>query len=138
VLLNHKVISLVSVRIPVWRHVFEPTKQDAEAGLVTVENGTAFSANVVIGADGIRSDMRSFFPDAITPQPYGESIYRMLLHAKDMPADHPILVDGKISKTIHLVKGPNRKIIAYPCRNGELMNLAAYVRKSMFFPVFSL
>jgi salicylate hydroxylase len=103
--------------------------QDAEAGVVTAENGSRFSADVVIGADGIRSSVRSFVVDGITPKPSGESAYRMLIHAKDLPINHPLLVNGKVSTTMHMVKGPERKIVAYPIRNGELLNLIALVRE---------
>jgi salicylate hydroxylase len=103
--------------------------QDAEAGTVTVENGTTFSADVVIGADGIRSNMRPFVVESDSPKPSGESGYRMLINAKDLPADHPLVVDGKVANNLHIVKGPNRKIVAYPIRGCELLNLVAYVRE---------
>jgi hypothetical protein len=88
---------------------------------------------VIIGADGIRSNIRVIVTGTeLTPQPSGESLYRLLVHAKDLPIKHPLLVDGKIAKTMHMVKGPQRKIIAYPIRNGDILNLAAYVREFIF------
>jgi hypothetical protein len=52
-----------------------------------------------------------------------------LIHAKDLPVDHSILVDGKIAKTMHILQGHERKIVAYPIRGGDLVNIVALVRE---------
>jgi hypothetical protein len=74
--------------------------------------------------------MRSFVTDDVTPIASGESAYRLLVHAKDLPANHPLLIDGKLAKTMHMVKGFERKIVAYPIRDAEILNLLVFVRKS--------
>jgi salicylate hydroxylase len=105
--------------------------QDTEAGRVTTANGTELSADVIIGADGIHSVVRPFVVDRATiAQPVGESAYRFLLHSQDLQAiKSPLLKDGQITPIIHNVIGDQRRIIAYPCRDSEVFNCAALIRK---------
>lgn len=54
----------------------------------------------------------------------------MLIRAEDLQAaNHPVLVNGALSPTLHQVYGPKRKLIMYPIRGGSLLNIAAFVRK---------
>jgi hypothetical protein len=86
---------------------------------------------VVVGADDIRSTIRSFIVgDSVNPQPAGESAYRLLIRKEDLQAiGHGLLDNGGISKTVHMVKGQQRKIIAYPVRGCQLLNIAAFIRE---------
>jgi salicylate hydroxylase len=111
--------------------VSEYVVQDTEAGVVTAENGTSFSADVVIGADGIRSNVRPFVVDCAPPKPSGESAYRLLVDVKDLPHNSPLLVDGKLPRIAHMAKGGQRKIVAYPIRDCTLLNLLAFVRECL-------
>jgi hypothetical protein len=67
--------------------------------------------------------------DSITPQPSGQSAYRLLVHAKGLPVDHSLLVDGEVAKTLRIDHGPQRKIVAYPIRGGDLLILVELVHK---------
>jgi hypothetical protein len=75
--------------------------------------------------------VRPFVVDEeVTPEVSGESAYRFLLRQEDLQAvNHPILEDGKIPPTMHIVVAPLRQIIAYPIRNYTLLNVVAFVRK---------
>lgn len=104
--------------------------QDVGAGQVTTVNGSELSADVIVGADGIRSVVRPFVVDReTTAQPVGESAYRFLLRPQDLQSiNSPLLKDGQIPPIIHNLQGDQRKIIAYPCRGGEVFNCAAFIR----------
>jgi hypothetical protein len=86
---------------------------------------------VIIAADGVRSNARPFIIDEdVTPEPSGESAYRMLIRLEDLQAiNHPLLENGQIPPTLHQVRGPQRKLIAYPIRGGSVLNFIAFVRK---------
>jgi hypothetical protein len=73
--------------------------------------------------------MRPFIlGEHIEPQPSGEAAYRMLLRLEDLQELHPAMLEnGAISRTMHMVKGPQKKIIAYPIRGNTLLNVAAFV-----------
>ena len=105
--------------------------QDPEAGVVTTQDGNGHTADVIIGADGIRSGVRPFVvPGHKGAEPTGESAYRFMLTVEDLRSiNHPLLVDGQIPHQVQLVVGPKRKIIAYPCRGGSVINCVAYVRE---------
>jgi 2-polyprenyl-6-methoxyphenol hydroxylase-like FAD-dependent oxidoreductase len=102
-----------------------------DEGLAVTADGTEYRGDVVIAADGIRSNVRPFIVDEdVWPQPSGESGYRMMLRLEDLQAiNSELLENGAIVPTVHMVKGPERKIIAYPSRGGQLFNCVAYVRK---------
>lgn len=98
---------------------------------MTTTNGFTFKADVVVGADGIRSIVRQFVvKGAVTPQAAGESAYRFLLRPEDLQAiNHPLLKNGKIPPIHHAVLGPQRKLILYPVRSGQVFNCIAFVRE---------
>jgi 2-polyprenyl-6-methoxyphenol hydroxylase-like FAD-dependent oxidoreductase len=116
---------------PILRCVCLNLLQDTEAGRVTTANGSELSADVIVGADGIHSVVRPFVVERESiAQPVGESAYRFLLRPQDLQAiKSPLLKDGQIPPTIHTVIGDQRRIIAYPCRGGEVFNCAALIRK---------
>jgi salicylate hydroxylase len=98
---------------------------------VTVSNGTEFTADVIIGADGVRSNVRPFVVDGdTTAQPTGESGYRYLLRPEDLKAiNHPLMKEDTIPPTINVVIGPQKKLVLYPCRGGQVFNCLAFVRE---------
>lgn len=107
--------------------------------MVTTSNGAKFAADVIVGADGIRSVVRQFVADVhVTPKAAGESAYRFLLRPEELQSiNHPLLKDGRIPPVHHAVLGPQRKLILYPCRSGEVFNCIAFVREPAVFS-FSL
>ncbi|KAH7018030.1 salicylate hydroxylase [Microdochium trichocladiopsis] len=102
---------------------------DPEAGSVTTTTGETITADIVIGADGIRSAIRAHVigeqRDSI---PTGLSAYRLLLKTADLqgldtPAD---LIDFKDPVTTMIV-GPDKRIIMGPGRDGTLFGVVALV-----------
>ncbi|KAJ5650730.1 Monooxygenase FAD-binding [Penicillium longicatenatum] len=91
---------------------------------VTLANGTVVRGDVVIGADGIKSTIRSHLLNdtAIKAIPTGDAAYRIMLPRSVMEADPELkeLIDEP-QATRWL--GPSRHIIAYPVRNHELYNV---------------
>jgi salicylate hydroxylase len=117
---------------------------------VTLEDGTNHFADVVIGkhsillsgarttliislaADGIRSSMRPYIlGSSSTPVQTGETAYRMLISALDLKAiGHPLVDEnGLLPPDVTVVRGPARKVVAYPCRGGHYLNLVCFIRE---------
>ena len=91
---------------------------------VTTAQGLEFEADVVIGADGIRSRVRDcIFPFAgYTPSNTANCAYRATVTAEDMDEDPQIaklLLDPSANAWI----GPGRHVMAYPIRQGAMYNL---------------
>ncbi|KAJ7609687.1 FAD/NAD(P)-binding domain-containing protein [Roridomyces roridus] len=100
---------------------------DPEVGSITLANGNTISADLVIGADGIHSTIRStILGQAVQPLPCGISCFRFLLDAsgvKDIPdlrwyTDDPHLHKGIVWTGFKSF----RMIVIYPVRNRTLIN----------------
>ncbi|KXJ86476.1 hypothetical protein Micbo1qcDRAFT_219530 [Microdochium bolleyi] len=103
---------------------------DPEAGTVTTTDGETLTADIVVGADGIRSAIRQHvIGEQRDSVPTGLSAYRLLLKTADLadlttlPAD---IVDIKDPVTTMIV-GPDKRIIMGPGRDGELYGVVALV-----------
>jgi hypothetical protein len=58
--------------------------------------------------------------------------YRLLVPVEDLiSARHEIVKSGSIEPVVVVVVEPGRKIVAYPCSNGQLLNVASFVCKQM-------
>jgi salicylate hydroxylase len=132
VLLDHKVAKLVCSSVSFDclpdSHI---GPQNADTGVVELFNGETLQGDVVIAADGIRSNVRRFvLGKEVTPEPSGESAYRMLIQVEDLQAvNHLVLEDGNLPATMHVVFAPKRQIVAYPIREGRFLNVVAFVRE---------
>jgi 2-polyprenyl-6-methoxyphenol hydroxylase-like FAD-dependent oxidoreductase len=128
-----KLVRLFDVLYP--RTTLLTQNQYPEDGTVELEDGTRYVGDVVVGADGSKSATRSFIvPDAPAPRACGDAAYRFLIQLEDLKAiNHPLLKDDLIPPTLHMVVGPKRKMIAYPCRNGTALNCVAYLREFTSF-----
>lgn len=82
-----------------------------------LQDGSQPRADVVIGADGIHSAVRSGL-SADRPRYSGHGIYRGLV-----PADRVRSLLGEPRVLLWL--GPGQHCVAYPVRNGELVSVAA-------------
>jgi salicylate hydroxylase len=80
-------------------------------------DGTTETADVVIGADGIRSVVRQLFA-ADRPRFSGQAIYRGLVPASRVPH---LAAEPKVT----LWAGPGRHCVSYPVAGGELVNFVA-------------
>jgi salicylate hydroxylase len=73
-----------------------------------------FEADLVVGADGLRSGLRPLLNGPAPPQFTGQVAWRALVRG---PADHPA--------EARVFMGPGRHLVTYPLRGGTLVNLVA-------------
>nr|GAT50836.1 FAD/NAD(P)-binding domain-containing protein [Mycena chlorophos] len=104
---------------------------DPEAGSITLESGEVVTADLVIGADGIHSTIRtSILGESVTAYTTGLSCFRCPLDASNL-ADHPTLSwlnEGiEAPWNITTVEGSRTSsFVVYFVRNREFLNLVAY------------
>ncbi|KAJ5342927.1 hypothetical protein N7541_012051 [Penicillium brevicompactum] len=98
---------------------------------VRLSDGRSFDGDLLIGADGLHSQVRSrVAPDAPGAYPVGTSCFRWLL-----PTDQLRQHDD----TMKFVQQPgvfidwsseDRRLVAYPCSDNQVFNLCAFVPSS--------
>ncbi len=91
---------------------------------ITTTDGIEFEADVVVGADGIRSKIREcIFPDlAVKPTSISNCAFRATVPVGEMMADPEtaqLMTDVNSNAWI----GPDRHVMAYPIRQGAMYNL---------------
>jgi salicylate hydroxylase len=93
--------------------------QTADGATLTFADGRTASADIVIGADGIRSAVRAslFGPDA--PRFTGHIVWRGLVPSDALPK-------GLIEPDMTAWLGPNGTMVHYYVRRGELVNWIAH------------
>jgi len=77
--------------------------------------------DVLVGADGLWSEVRSQILQDGPPQPTGHLAYRTLAVQSDLPT-------GLRSQDVTVWLGPRMHLVAYPVRAGELLNVVAIVQ----------
>jgi salicylate hydroxylase len=82
-------------------------------------DGSSATADLVVGADGLRSVVRGHVTGTEDAVFSGMSCYRGLVPVGEMPGG------SRFGLTFFL--GPNRHLVVYPVRGGELINFVAYV-----------
>ncbi len=80
---------------------------------VVLEDGEAIDAEVIVGADGVRSGVRVQALGGPAPQVLGETAWRALVPAQGDP------------QTARVWTFPRRHLVAYPVRGGAVLNLVA-------------
>lgn len=103
-------------------HEFDDLEQDTDQVLLKFANGTDATADVVIGADGVRSRVRDRLFGATHPTFTGHVAWRGLVPADALP--EAIKPDSAVSI------GPRRLITRYYIRNRTLINFVAFARMS--------
>lgn len=116
------------------RTAAEVVECSAEAGTVTLGNGTVLRGDIVIGADGIKSVLRTTVlgreEKAI---PTGLSAYRMLIPAEkleslltydELPRDLLRMTDPAATT---MVVGHDKRVIMGPGRGGDILGIVALV-----------
>ncbi|MBT2486473.1 MULTISPECIES: FAD-dependent monooxygenase [unclassified Microbacterium] len=100
----------------------EVVSVDAAAGIAVTLDGRSLSADLVIGADGLRSSLR----DALVgdrPINSGYVAYRGTI---------PIADGGPIANDVVVWMGPGGHLVQYPLRRGELLNNVLVFRSDSF------
>jgi len=103
---------------------------DCETGSVTLQSGEALSANLVVGADGIHSNLRTaVLGKQITPKPTGSSAYRLMMSSERLRQRAP-----RFANTIKpedpftsMMVAHDCRLISGPARNGTLYSVVGLV-----------
>ncbi|NLY78369.1 MAG: FAD-binding protein [Lysinibacillus sp.] len=93
----------------------QTAEQDASSATILLENGDKYTADAVIGADGVKSNIRKLF---IEDEPVNSAYvaYRGTIPIEEVPND--ITRDDVV-----MWIGPNLHLVQYPVRSGKLFNL---------------
>ncbi|KAK4164599.1 hypothetical protein QBC43DRAFT_317837 [Cladorrhinum sp. PSN259] len=98
---------------------------DTENATVTLENGTQFTGDLVIGADGVGSITRKYIAPDIKPFGSGKSAFRFMV-------PHEVMLANPQTKDLASRQGymtfwfaNDRRVVMYPCNNNTVMNLLA-------------
>lgn len=106
---------------------------DPVAGHATIElaSGSKHSADLVVGADGIRSKMREILiGHPAPPTPTGDLAYRLLLNTKELLHDAD-LRDLVEKEQVTYWMGPGIHVVVYLIRNSGLLNMVLLVPDDM-------
>ncbi|MEV0567217.1 FAD-dependent monooxygenase [Dactylosporangium sp. NPDC050588] len=87
---------------------------------IAFADGTTTTADVVIGADGVRSTVRQHVAGPDEAVFAGMSCFRGLVPIDKVP--------GGSSMGLTFFLGPTSHLVVYPVRRGELINFVAYTR----------
>ncbi|KAL4924829.1 uncharacterized protein BDV17DRAFT_295063 [Aspergillus undulatus] len=102
---------------------------NCESGTVELITGEVLKADVVVGADGIKSAVREcVLGKDVTARPTGLSAYRMMIPTSDLEkeSDFANVVDPRKGCTT-MVIGRDRRLIMGPARNGTIYSIVALV-----------
>lgn len=107
----------VGVRVRLLQNVRDVTP--GASPRITLCNGDATCADLVIGADGLHSVMRPVLNGAAQPFFTGQVAWRAVVPNK---VSHPA------EARVHM--GPGRHMVSYPLRGGDMVNLVAVQERS--------
>ena len=104
-------------------HRFVDLEQDADGVTVKFENGQRHSADIVIGADGVRSRVRSTLFGAEEVRFTGYIAWRGLVPIERVPVE-------ALDPPSQIFIGPGHLINRYPVRGGRLLNFVAFAERA--------
>ena len=95
---------------------------DADSATITLEDGTQFRGDLLIGADGVHSRTRSSIPGGgLEPFDSGKSAFRFLIPTETLKAD-PRIAEYITPSTLTMWIGEDRRLVMYPCMDNRQMN----------------
>ncbi|PSN70797.1 FAD/NAD(P)-binding domain-containing protein [Corynespora cassiicola Philippines] len=99
---------------------------------VTLENGTSYMADLIIGADGLWSTTLAHLttpptPTASPPLPTGDLAYRITLPIHQIPLSKPHLRNLIANPSLRFWIGPASHVVAYSMRGGNIYNVVLLV-----------
>ena len=104
------------IRLGLRAVAVEPNERSAVARFA---DGTTIEADIVVGADGIHSAVRTSLFGADAPRFTGCICWRGMVPVEAVPAD----IDTKNGA---MWMGPHGHVVHYPVRRGELLNIVAH------------
>ncbi len=94
-------------------------EQDADVARVKFANGAIAEADVVVGADGIHSELRPYVFPPSKPVFHGTISYRGLVAREQLP-DWPM-------DRWQMWAGPSKHFLVFPVRHGTMVNYVGFV-----------
>ncbi|KAL1865425.1 hypothetical protein VTK73DRAFT_5255 [Phialemonium thermophilum] len=99
---------------------------DPTTATITLENGTRFSGDLVLGADGVSSRTRQAVAgDAVKPRPSGKSAFRFMIPRQTMLDNEATRHFADREGYMGLWHANDRRLVMYPCNNNTSMNFVA-------------
>lgn len=127
--LKEKATSPSGLGIPVTLHTAAAVADvDCARATVTLADGSTASADAVLAADGVHSVARNIVTGgAYGTKTSGKCCYRWLMPHAVLEDDAEIRELVGEPGLVTEVAGADRRIVFYPCKDGQLMNCAAFV-----------
>lgn len=117
------------------RTACQVTSVDCDEGIVTLESGEKIHGDIIIGADGIHSAVRTaVLGEERHAQPTGLSAYRMLVPTERLAnvSSPDKLIDIKDPSTA-MIMGSDKRVIMGPGRGSKLYGIVAIVPDGSLF-----
>ncbi|KAF7596865.1 hypothetical protein BBP40_011910 [Aspergillus hancockii] len=103
---------------------------NCDKGIIKLENGETIQGDLVIGADGIKSELRKAVlgKEDVEPRPTGLSAYRMMVPTDVLLAEPDFMqvIDPRRCRTT-MVVGHDARLVMGPARNGSVYGIVALV-----------
>ncbi|KAJ7499867.1 FAD/NAD(P)-binding domain-containing protein [Mycena latifolia] len=104
---------------------------DTEEGTITLDSGEVVRADIVLGADGVNSVIRTEILGSEVPAaPSGWSCFRTVFEAQEVPELEWLTGEVSGARSVIVKEGPFRMFIIYPCRSGRLVNFIGFFTDS--------
>ncbi|KAK0370849.1 FAD binding domain-containing protein [Colletotrichum limetticola] len=103
------------------------TSLDIQNGQLTLSDGRKYHGDAIIGADGVHSFTRQYIDAHKKVFPFRKHCYRWLSPRSTMADDNRTSEYAKLGISLTEWMGNDRRIICYPCADGEMLNLVAIV-----------
>ncbi|EQB55920.1 FAD binding domain-containing protein [Colletotrichum gloeosporioides Cg-14] len=105
--------------------------EDQMSSTVFLADGRTMTADLIVGADGIASNLREqFLGKSDPPQLTGDLAYRLLLNTADMLKD-PELRHFVENPQVNYWVGPDKHAVNYVLKGGKLFNMVLLVPDDM-------
>ncbi|KAG5994541.1 hypothetical protein E4U43_003212 [Claviceps pusilla] len=108
------------------------TDVDFSAPSVTLENGEVYNADLIVGADGIHSRIRSVMHPSIRAVPTGEYAYRGLFEQWKFSSNPSLQHLVSSPDVVRLWRGPRANAVLYPLQGGKLFNFVIPISDTAF------